>query len=182
MMAMKLHQPAAFVCVLSIGCSMATAQKKHSHAVKEQLVFTAVDAAVTEPALIDDSLRAVLASDEYVQRLLEEQKISPRQLPASWFSATRVRLDNNHDDVLVIGRGPVAGENVSPFWLFCPTSQGYALALNVSAQELVILDEKWKGRREIETRAPSSTEVFTVSYRFDGRAYHPFRERSEPRK
>jgi hypothetical protein len=181
-MAMKLHQPAALLCALSIGCSLATAQKKHARAVEEQLVFTAVNSAVTEPAVLDDSVRAVLASDEYVRRLLDDQKLSPRQLPASWFSATRVRLDNSHDDVLVIGRGPVAGENVSPFWIFCSTARGYALALNVSAQELVIRNEKWKGRREIETRAPSSTEVFTVNYRFDGRAYHPFRERSEPLK
>jgi hypothetical protein len=153
---------------------------KHDRA-PDELVFNADDGGVKPSVHIPAEIAPVLTSDEYVQSLLDERKISPSKLPSSWFSASHVQLGGKEsDDLIVVGQAPVAGANVSPFWIFCATPQGYRLALKLSTHTLIVKSTRWNGRREIETVAATASEVFTVSYRFDGQQYNSYQEKASP--
>lgn len=169
-------------CALGVACGSASAQKKHHlHPAQDQLAFSADDPGVKEPVALPDTLKPVLAADDYVQRLLEDRKLTADKLPAAWFSAALVRLtDRRQNDLVVVGEGPIRGADGTTFWIFCPTLHGYAQALKVSTHTLVVKDLKTKGARELEAQSPSAGDVFSVSYRFDGQQYKSYKEVSEP--
>jgi hypothetical protein len=181
---MSLRSYAIVACTLVVACGSATAQKKHhAHPAQEQLAFSADDQAVKEPVAIPDTVKPILAKDDYVQRLLEDKRLTPDKLPAAWFSAALVRLTGQRqNDLVVVGEGPIRGADGTTFWIFCPTPHGYAQALKISAHTLVVKDLKTKGAREMEAQSPSAGDVFSVSYRFDGQQYRSYKEVSEPIK
>lgn len=130
---------------------------------------------------LPDEVKPILAADEYVHNLLEGNKLTAQKLPAAWFSSSRVHLGGkSEEDLVVMGQPPIKAADGTTFWIFCPTPRGYQLALKVSTHTLAVKDTRWKGTREIEATTASTADVFSVSYRFDGREFRSYKEVSEP--
>ena len=145
----------------------------------EQTEFSAEDEAVKKPAKIPDDVLALLRQDERVKDLLEDGKIPPGELPTSWFSASAIHLsDPIAPDLIVAAEGPLKGDVVEGFWVFCHTEHGYRLALHAPAHELVVTETYWNGYREIEMSTESANVLTTVSFRWDGKRYVEFQEKS----
>jgi hypothetical protein len=170
-------------CFVALLCSTGSAQllKFHhsSHATQEQLVFSAEDKGVQEPVGIPDSIKPMLAADEYVKSLLDAQKLTAARLPSAWFSVAQTHLCGRKElDLLVVGEPPVKGADGTTFWVFCATPRGYSQALKVSTHTLLVKEPKSRGARELEAKSGPAADVFSVMYRYDGLEYKSYKEAS----
>lgn len=83
---------------------------------QEQTHFSAEDETVNHPVAIPAGVLAILARDELVHAALGDQKISPADIPPSWFSAAEIQLGNKDErDLIVAAEGPLVGGNISAF-------------------------------------------------------------------
>lgn len=99
--------------------------------------------------------------------------------PGSWFSASEVHLDGSGEtDLVVMGRGPLRGANVTTFWVFRGTLQGHVLVLTIPAHDLEITNTRWNGYRKIRTDAMTAVRSYTNLYRFDGGQYQAYKKKS----
>jgi hypothetical protein len=145
----------------------------------EQTHFSAEDERVDHPVAIPAEMLAILAKDETVNRVLEDQNISPANLPASWFSAAQVQLGGiGEKDFIVAAKGPLVGANVSPFWVFIHDSHGYKLALSTSVHDLIMKKTRSHGYRDLELDAMTASTVTTAQFRFNGNEYKEFAEKT----
>jgi len=105
----------------------------------EQMHFSAEDSSVKKPVPIPESVLANLRSDDTVRRALEDQTTSPKDLPSSWFLASKIHLSNtNRPDLILIGQPPISGANVTTFWVFLAEIGGYKLVLTAPAHDLIV--------------------------------------------
>jgi hypothetical protein len=147
--------------------------------VPEQTEFSAEDQAVKKPAKIPDDVLALLGQDERVKNALDDAKIPPAELPTSWFSASAIHLsDPVQLDLIVAGEGPLKGGFVEGFWVFCHSEHGYRLVLYAPAHDLVVTETYWNGYREIEMSTESADVLTSVFFRWDGKRYIDFQEKS----
>jgi hypothetical protein len=145
----------------------------------EQTEFSAEYEAVKKPAKIPDDVLALLRQDDRVKNALEDGKIPPGELPTSWFAASAIHLSGpGEPDLIVAAEGPLMGADVEDFWVFCHTEHGYKLVLNVPTHNLIVKETYWKGHREIETSAETAKVFTSVLFRWDGKKYVEFQEKS----
>jgi hypothetical protein len=147
----------------------------------EQTEFSAEDEAARKPAKIPDDVLALLRQDDRVKSALEDGKIPPGELPIPWFSASAIHLSGpGEPDFIVAGQGPLKGEVVEGFWIFCHTEHGYKLALKAPAHNLVVTETYWNGYREIELSTEVANVLTSVFFRWDGKKYEyvDFQEKS----
>lgn len=71
------------------------------------------------------------------------------------------------------------GANISQFRLFRDTKDGYDLVLQSGAHDLIIMDKRWLGIREVELLSATGIAVHTVRLRFDGKRYRAFSDHWE---
>jgi hypothetical protein len=146
----------------------------------EQQQFSAEDKGVQRPVSIPDDVLAILAKDKFVQRTVEYERPIDGKLPASWFSASAIHLGGPDEiDLVILGEGPLGGANVITFWVFCATPHGYELVLTAPAHDLIVKNTRWKGYRQIEMSAETAVVFTSVLFRWDGRKYIEFREKSK---
>jgi hypothetical protein len=106
---------------------------------REQVHFSAEDPDVETPIKVPEDVMAILRKDEFVRNVLQSENIAGERLPASWFSASAVHLNNAAErDVIVVGRPPLAGANVVTFWIFRAVSEGYHLVPTAPAHDLFV--------------------------------------------
>jgi len=161
-------------------CGPGTAQAKSGH-LTEQMHFSAEDEGVKRPISIPNDVFAILAKDERVKSMLDDQKIPADQLPTSWFSASAIHLRGPDEiDLVVLGEEQLRGANVITYWVFRATPRGHELVLKAPAHDLIVKRTRWKGYREIELSAETAVELTTVLFRWDGNKYAVFREKSGP--
>ncbi|HLJ86504.1 MAG TPA: hypothetical protein VKZ53_06755 [Candidatus Angelobacter sp.] len=138
----------------------------------EQLHFSAEAASVTRPTSIPQDVLAILRKDDGVRGALNDEGIQAEQIPASWFSASAIHLGNpNRIDLVVMGEGPLRGANVITFWVFQSASRGYALVLTAPAHDLIVMNTRSKGFRDIELVSMSARQISSVLLRFNGMRY-----------
>jgi hypothetical protein len=132
------------------------------------------------PVSIPEDVLIQLRADKIVRNVLENENVSPENLPPSWFSAAIVRLSSSiHNDLVIVGNPPVSGGNSAMFWVFADHGGGkHTLVLSTAAHDLIIKQSRYKAYKDIELRAMTATEVSSVLYRFNGRAYERARAAS----
>ena len=143
----------------------------------EQLSFSAEDETVRRPVALPEGVRQILKGDEYASSFLKDQDPPAKELPSSWFMASQIHLAGPDEaDLIVIGKCPVCGANVSAFWVFRPKAGGFEMILFTGALGFKVRNERTSGYRRIETGAVTMQKAWTTQWRFDGSQYKP----SEP--
>lgn len=147
----------------------------------EQSKFSAEAYTFKRPVRVPSDALQLLRNDGHVLSSLKTENLKGDQLPIEWFTASEIHLDGPHEvDLLVMGVDRLRGANVSPFWIFRKTPDGYQLVLNAPAHELEVLTTRSKGFRNIRAFSLTANTVLTITYRFDGRQYQPQERKSEP--
>jgi len=137
-----------------------------------QLHFSVEDEGVKHPVSIPAEVLAELRKDSGVHDALDAQDMEANKLPVSWFSAAAVPLTGSDEKgLVVIGKGPLQGANVTTFWVFRRTPQGLQLVLTTVAHDLEFKNPQPNGYREIETTAATAASVTTVVYRMGDLRY-----------
>ncbi|HEV2136817.1 MAG TPA: hypothetical protein VGR47_21535 [Terracidiphilus sp.] len=168
-----------WVLVVGIALTYAFGARAQRHAQAEQREFSAEDEGVQRPAAIPQSVLDILAKDDGVRNLMEDEDPPLKSIPASWFSASEVHLAGpNEKDLIVVGVGELRGANVVTFWVFRPVAGGYELVLTGASHDLAVKKTRWKGYREIELSGATAVEFFSTTFRWDGTKYVNFREES----
>jgi hypothetical protein len=138
----------------------------------EQVEFSAEDDGVEHPIDLPKGVIELLKKDHYILGTLEDENLTPDKLPTSWFWASEIHLAGwDEKDLVIIGRCPVCGANVSVFWIFRPKSDGYEMVLFTGAHNLRILKRHSSGYKEIETNSVTMQHLWTDRWRFDGIQY-----------
>jgi hypothetical protein len=164
---------------LLVMCVPAPSAGKEPHP-SEQLVFSAEESEVKKPVALPHDVLAILQQDEMVRNALEDEGLPPKKLPPSWFSGSEIHLSNSRNaDIVVVANPPLAGGNMTTFWVFCATAQGYKLVLRAPAHTLRIENMRRRGHRDIDLISATAVEVSTVLCRFDGEKYAGYKTSSE---
>jgi hypothetical protein len=71
----------------------------------------------------------------------------------------------------VMGKCPVCGANVVPFWVFRPDEHGHELILAAGGLRLDITPRRSNGYLEIETGMVAQQKPWTNVWRFNGKSY-----------
>jgi len=146
---------------------------------KEETHFSAEDENVNHPVAIPAEVMALLAKDQRVRDVLDDQNIAPANLPTSWFSAAQVRLGSKgENDFIVASKGPLLGANIDPFWVFIRDGHNYKLALSISTHDLIVKRTRAHRYRDLELDAMTASTITTAQFRFDGNAYKEFTEKT----
>jgi hypothetical protein len=168
------------VVLASAFCGLASGQPSGSRA-HEQTHFRAEDDSVQMPIAIPPMIRQLLVADESVKDLARYEKIRPEDFPDSWFSASAVHLSSKAlEDVVLVGRGPMLGANITQFWVFCAIPDGYRLVLQAGAHDLYVTRRVWNHYKEIDLFSATGIAVHNVSLRYDGQEYKSFHDSWEP--
>lgn len=147
----------------------------------QQRHFSAEVAGVDLPVAIPQDVLAILRNDQMVRNGIEDENLPAEKMPPSWFSASAIHLSNSSKvDLVVVAQGPLAGANVTTFWVFRATSRGYELVLTAPAHDLAVMNTRWKGYRDIELISLTGVQISTVLCRFDGKRYKAHKTSSEP--
>jgi hypothetical protein len=169
---------AIVAALLALGAQSALGQSAPRQ--REQSHFSAEDEDVHDPVAIPAAVIAMLAKDELVRNVLDDQKIAPGDLPASWFSAAEVRLGSKGEkDLIVASKGPLLGANIDPFWIFIHDIRGYRLALSTSTHDLIVKGRRTHGYRDLELDAMTASTITTAQFRFNGNEYKESAEKTE---
>ncbi len=155
-------------------------QEQSQVRLREQSAFGAEEE-VEHPVNMPEDVLRILRRDERNQRRLAEGQ-SPDDMPASWFVASEIHLNEDDlPDLVVMAATPrLFGANIVPFWIFRNTPQGHKLALSVSALGLEVLNNRTNGYRDIHSIALSAREEFTTTYKFNGNEYREWRSSQRP--
>src|ERR1043165_648908 len=147
---------------------------------REQTSFGAEEKTEHPVALPADVLQA-LRRDERNQTCLAEGR-SARDIPASWFVASEIDLNNDRlPDLIITAKNPcLFGANINPFWVFSNSPRGHRLVLNVSTLGLDVLKTKSNGYRDIRVQAATATTLHTTIFKYDGRKYRAYRGWAKP--
>jgi hypothetical protein len=150
----------------------ASAISQEKSGFQEQVQFSAEDETVKHPISVPEEAWSILKRDPSVLEVLTDRNLTIDQLPASWFTASEVHLGGpDEGDVVVVGKGPLRGANVTTFWVFLRRPQGLKLALTVPAHDLIIKPVRRNGYKGIEIVSATAVKLSRVSYRFDGSQY-----------
>jgi hypothetical protein len=160
-------------------CGSAISQFKHLQ-LPEQTHFSAENESVQKPVPLPEDVLVILKQDEMVRNALEDENVPADKLPSTWFSASVVHLSSpEKEDLIVVGEPPLSGANIVTFWIFCASPHGYELVLTAAAHDLIVRKKRWNGHLEIEMLAATAVEVSSVLFRWDGKRYAEYREKSE---
>lgn len=143
----------------------------------EQTHFSAEDEAVKKPALIPEDVLAALKKDHDVAEVIEND--TEEKFSSSWFSASAIHLSvHRADDLVVVAEPPLAGANITTFWIFRAIPSGHSLVLKVGAHDLEVKPSRTNGYRDIEASAETAVVFTSALYKFDGKTYKAQQEKS----
>lgn len=85
-----------------------------------------------------------------------------------WVEAAQIdfNFDGQQDYIVVATAPPLAGANVTKFWIFLAKSSGYELVLSTTALSLEFSTENYNGFRQINTSWATRDEYTTSNYQF----------------
>jgi stringent starvation protein B len=177
---MKTSWLVLFPLIFVVAGGPDAAEGKQPPHPSEQVHFSAEDSGVKHPVSIPKDVMAILERDEMVLTALENENIPAEKVPLSWFSASTIHLSSPHQvDLVVMAVGSLRGANVTTFWVFCSTPRGYKLVLEAAEHDMVVLNTRWKGHRDIELVYMTARDISTVLCRFDGKVYTGYKTKSE---
>lgn len=141
----------------------------------EQTDFSVEDETVNKPVTIPEDVLATLKKDDLVTSEIENNP--DEKMSRSWFSASAIHLSTgNRADLIVVAEPPIAGANVSMFWVFRSTARGHILVLETGGHDLAVKRGSSQGYRDIETFSVTMQMFTSILYKFDGKTYNKYRE------
>jgi hypothetical protein len=160
----------AILCIALCIAAFASNLNPLRHA---DLHFSAEDDSVKNAVPIPGDIWSLLKQDADVSDAAQNQTPPTKSPPRAWFSAARVHLHGSSaNDLVVMGRGPIRGANMTTFWVFADTLRGRKLVLKLPAHDLVIRDAESDGYKIIDASAViGAAHVSTLTYKFDGNHY-----------
>ncbi len=134
------------------------------------------DRASPIPESIWKSIQVGEKNADLKKELLKDDKA------ASWVLASQINLNNDEmpDYVVMAHRAPLAGANITTFWIFLNSTHGFRKVLETSALEINILDKPKKGLRSISGSRRVGAEGVTVIFNYDGVEYRPVSTKTIP--
>ena len=140
---------------------------------------------IEKPVSLPEGALRVLEKDAGVASCMQNETVSPGQLPSSWFVGSQIHLDGPDETDLIVLPGPLEapqpmhpapnacffGAYTAKFWVLRLTGEGYKLVLKVDAHGLGVLKTKRNGYRDIETTVSSLNGSTTTLFRFNGQRY-----------
>ena len=135
---------------------------------KLQSTFHAEDGIKFPIEIPSGVLESILHSDTYIPN--DCRRSLDQQTPC--FVASYASI--NHDtyvDMVVMGQNAMMGANVTTFWVFRGTYEGYKLVLLANGLQLDIGEKKINGFFQIDVVRTTATRIFVESYRYDGKEY-----------
>jgi len=141
----------------------------------EQTHFSAEDEAVQHPVPMPPTIWAILQKDEYIAKVLADEKISAERAPTSWFSVAEIHLHNSAEvDYIIEANPPLSGANITTFWVFIPAATGMKLAFTVGAHDLIFQARRFNGYKIIEASAENCCTINSSRFRFNRNEYVEF--------
>jgi hypothetical protein len=163
----KIYIPLALICLCCLNAGAKSTIKPH-----EQTHFSAEDDKVERPTEIPQDAWKILQKDSLVQDTLRYENLPTEQLPRSWFLASSVHLNGpRENDLVVIANPPLAGANITTFWVFLQAPDGMKLVLTEHAHDLIIKSSRSHGHRNISLVGATAVRIISAIYRFDGSQY-----------
>ena len=146
---------------------------------EEQSVFEA-EGEIRRPVTVPDDVLQILRQDERNQKRLEEGQ-TPADMPASWFVASSIHLnDDDLPDLVVVAENPrLLGANLVPYWIFRNTPQGHELVLPVMSLGLKVSKSTNNGYRNIIATEVAAGKIRDTVYTFNGSKYRVARKSKE---
>ncbi len=130
-------------------------------------------------ARLPDSVVAALAADPDIRAMIGAANPSVVEPPRSWFLASAIHLAGpEEEDLVVIGRPPILGANVTTFWIFRPRRDGFELLLTASAHDISIKNRRFNSYREVDVFSATAVRLVTVRYRLEGATYKAYKTSS----
>jgi|SRR5208283_976001 len=180
----------ALVVVSAVLClpHVLTAQHAKPKQQKEQSDFGIELEAVPiqRPVTLRRAALDALSKDAGVASCLENEGLSPNELPANWFVASEIHLDGaNESDLVVLPAGRLPdtpkgeispnvcflGANTAQMWVLRNTQRGFKLVLSQIGLGLSVLTTRTNGLRDIEVGAAVGGYDHSIDYKFDGGSY-----------
>jgi len=190
-MQQKVLPTLVILCLISISLD-ATPKGKHRQSEQSDFSVEQELVPVEKPSHLSQEALQVLAKEAGVASCLKNEGLSSDQLPSSWFVASQIHLDGpNEVDFVVLPNlasepqrhpGPAAcflGASTGQFWIIRKTCTGYELALTLFAHGLGILDSRSNGLRDIEAGTVSVHAETTTLFKFTGKQYKLYSEKTE---
>jgi hypothetical protein len=164
--AVSVYEMAAQVPVAEM-----TRQREQSSFSMEQEIVP-----IVKPATLSEGALRALEKDADIASCMENENLSPGQLPFSWFIGSQIHLDGPDEIDLIVLPNLTAntcfvGPYTAKFWVLRMTRKGYELALSVHTHGMEVLKRSWKGYRDIETTVSTLHGTTTTLFRFDGKQY-----------
>jgi hypothetical protein len=169
-----------FVMLVAVAFASSAQSQSSLHHSIEQTRFTAEDTGAQSPVEIPHEVMTILAADDAVKRQMANQEPTMADLPQARFSASKIRLGPPKTVGLIVqATGPLAGGNVSAFWVFIQLDGTWKQALMVPAHDLIVMQTRSNGYRNLEASATTCCKITTARFRFDGREYKRYLSRVE---
>ncbi|MGC2638442.1 MAG: hypothetical protein WA294_14755 [Acidobacteriaceae bacterium] len=171
--------PATSAALLAAAVSLAA---QSNHDIAEQRHFSAEDATVDKPVPIPSAVLAILSQDELVRGSLDDEG-KPRSAPpsADSFLASEVHLgESAEQDLVVIAAPPLAGSNITTFWLFRMREGRPQPVLRTGGHDLIIEKSRSHGLAIVKTEAMTCCVLTELTFHFDGTRYDLARRKTSP--
>jgi hypothetical protein len=188
-----------FVVLLAVGMllSFPRAQKGESNDHHEQREFSMEQQVVpiAKPIVLPDTAFRALEKDPAVSSCLGNENPSRGGAPVSWFVASEIHLaGGDKPDLIVLpaemkASAPMQpvpnacflGPYTSKWWVLRRTPDGYDVVLCVDAHDVQVRQTRSNGYLDIEAAIASLQGTTTTLYKFDGKQYKRYTEKTEAR-
>lgn len=176
-----MNRVSQFLVLLVLVTSASSNSQSTRSAAPEQTHFSAEGKSVQRPVAVPEDLRSILYRDEAVAKAISATEPALAGFPRFWFLASVVHLGSaQEEDMVLVGRGPLLGANVTQFWVFRHIGGKCQEVLNEHAHDLNLLPATGKGLREIELLSATGVSAHTVRLRFDSDRYKVYRDEWKP--
>lgn len=105
--------------------------------------------------------------------------ISPSAMDSCFIASYVLINDDEFADIVVMGQGIILGANVTTFWVFRGTANGYRLILSNTGLQLVIGKKKTNDFLDIDIVGMSATKIYIKSFKFLNLKYKLISEKQE---
>lgn len=131
----------------------------------------------------------ILNEDVDVKGCLSDNPLPPNHSLASLFIGSEIHLDGPSERDLVVVPVPDYGcfhgaTGIGTFWVFRASGERHELVLKALGNGLGILSTRYNGYRNIQTGTigQAGKHYTTVTFRFDGKVYQKYKERTKEQK
>jgi hypothetical protein len=137
----------------------------------KQLKFDMEDHVVCEKTLLPQSIWEQVVTSDGSKHF--KSQLSESDEPSRWVDAAHldINFDSVPDYVVVAVEPPLAGPNVTPFWIYLSTSSGYKCVLSTTALSLEFSDSPSNGFRNVKVSWVSGDEYTISNYHFVSKEY-----------